>query len=799
MEYGVVVRWWLLYQVLLVVGLPFASRVLPDAPDRGASLAMPAALVLVTVPTLWVGQLAFGQWVVAGVAVAVLAVSAWLARDGVEVDARALGEVVGVFTVAFLFLVAVRVASPGVYPGGGEKFLDFGLLQSLLRADRLPPQDMWFAGERVVYYYGGHLMAAVGALLTGTEGRYAYDPALAGFYAMAVTGAYGLAGTITAGVREAANLSEVDEPVRRSVAVGAAVVALAVALVGFGAPWWAVLPAAAFAAAAVTRSRRVRAGVLAAFVYGFASNLLTPVRLLASKVPLVREAVAKAGIRPVREPSITPSEFDMWHASRVVENGINEFPLFAYLNGDLHAHMMSVAVLFLVAGTGLAYYRTPAGRVWRRRALVFGVLPVLAATMLTVNTWSFPTVLGVTALSVALADGPAVTLLPARVASEREHAVAEEVQRLLVGVGSAGVVAVLALAVAWPFVWNVLLLGASSRHPGFLPDPTKLGAFVIVHGLFLLTFGTYFVSRVARDWRDWAAAALAGVGLVALAASFDLAVAGVTIDFVALALAGPILAGAWLLRRRETVGYDGVLVVAGAGLVILVEFAYLVDNAASGRFNTIFKVYAQVWALWSVPAGVALAALASRRPDGQRVRAVGGTLLVVLLVVSTSVYGGLALSGHFGRMDDASLDAMEYAHENYPEQAEAIEWLNDKPGQPHILSAPGLEPYTWQNPAASLTGIPTVAGWIQEVIYRGPDAYWTRVSDVEILYKTEDPVSRAVLLRKHDVEYIWIGPIEERRWQVAEMRDEPGIRRVFRNEEVVVLAVNRTKLVETRN
>jgi len=35
MEYGVVVRWWLLYQVLLVVGLPFAARVLPDAPDRG--------------------------------------------------------------------------------------------------------------------------------------------------------------------------------------------------------------------------------------------------------------------------------------------------------------------------------------------------------------------------------------------------------------------------------------------------------------------------------------------------------------------------------------------------------------------------------------------------------------------------------------------------------------------------------------------------------------------------------------------------------------------------------------------
>ncbi|MFC3478658.1 DUF2298 domain-containing protein [Halobacterium litoreum] len=794
MEYGVVVRWWLLYQVLLVVGLPFASRVLPDAPDRGASLAMPAALVLVTVPTLWVGQYAFGTWVVVGVALAVLAASAWLARGGVEVDRRAYGEVVAVFSVAFAFLLALQAADQGVYPGGGEKFLDFGILQSLLRADRLPPQDMWFAGERLIYYYGGHLMAAVGALLTGTEGRYAYSPALAGFYAMAVTGAYGLASTI------ASARSGDDEPVRQSTALSVAGVAFAAALVALGVSWWVAIVPAAFAFAAVTQSRRVRAGVLGAFAFGFASNLVTPVRLLAAKVPVVRDAVAAAGIQPNRDPTTTPETFDMWHASRVVENGINEFPLFAYLNGDLHGHMMSVAVLFLVVGAGLAYYRTPEGERWRRRALVFGVLPVLAGTMLTVNTWSFPTVLGVTALSVALADARPASLFPVvdRYA-DRSLAVADEVQRVVVGVVVAGLVAVLAAAAVWPFVWNVLLVGASSRHPAFLPDPTRLGSFLLVHGLFLAAFAAYLVARVARDWRDWAIAGLAAVAAVAFGASFDLTVAGVGLDMVAVALAGPILGAAWLLRRRRTVGYEGVLVVAGAGLVILVEFAYLVDNALSGRFNTIFKVYAQVWALWSIPGGVALASLAARRPSADRLRSAAGTAFVVVLVVSASVYGGLALSNHFGSMDDASLDGFEDAHDRYPAQADAIEWLNDKPGQPHITSAPGLEPYTWQNPASSLTGIPTVAGWIQETIYRGDEAYWTRVSDLDILYETEDPVSRAVLLRKHDVEYVWVGPLERERWDVAEMADEPGIAPAYRNEEVTVYAVNETELVETRN
>jgi YYY domain-containing protein len=796
MEYGVVVRWWLLYQVLLVVGLPFAARVLPDAPDRGASLAMPTALVLLTLPTLWVGQLAFGLWVVVGVAILLLAVSAWLARGGIEVDARAYGEVVAVFTVAFLFLVAIRAASDGVHPYAGEKFLDFGLLQSLLRADRLPPQDMWFVGERVIYYYGGHLMAAILSLLTGTEGRFAYSPALAGFYAMAVTGAYGLAGTI------AADDDDGGAPVRGSTALGVAGVVFALALLAFGVSWYLVVFPAALAAAAVTRSRRVRAGVLAAFVFGFASNLLTPVRLLASEVEFVADVVAAAGMREVRSPTITPGTFDRWHASRIVETGINEFPLFAYLNGDLHGHMMDVAVLFLVVGVGLAYYRTDESRVTRRRALLFVAMPALAATILAVNTWSFPAVLGVTALSVALAGPRPHTLLPARVWGrfERERAATTELQRVVLGVGAAAVVAVASLALAWPFVWNVLLLGASERSPAFLPEPSRIGSFLLVHGLFLVALGAYLVSRAARDRWDWVLAGLATVFLVALAATFDLVVAGVSLDFVGVALAGPLVLGAWLLRRRSRVGFEGVLVVAGAGLILLVEYVYLADNASPERFNTVFKVYAQAWAFFSVAAGVALAGLARRRVgENARLRSAAGTTFVVLLLVSASIYGGLAVTNHFDRMDDPTIDAMEHVHDERPGEAAAIEWLLEKPGQPHLVSAPGLTPYSWQNPESSLTGIPTVAGWIQETIYRGDEAYWTRVSDVKIIYETTDPVSRAVLLRKHDVDYIWVGPVEKQRYDVANVADEPGISIATVTPNVTVYEVNRTALVETEN
>jgi len=290
------------------------------------------------------------------------------------------------------------------------------------------------------------------------------------------------------------------------------------------------------------------------------------------------------------------------------------------------------------------------------------------------------------------------------------------------------------------------------------------------------------------------------VFLVTLAATFDLVVAGVSLDFVGVALGGPLVAGAWLLRRRSRVGFEGVLVVAGAGLVVLVEYVYLADNASPERFNTVFKVYAQAWALWSVAAGVALASLARRGVGSNaRLRSAAGTALVAVLLVSASVYGGLALTNHFGQIDDPTLDAMEYVHDERPGEAAAIEWLLDRPGQPHLVSAPGLTPYSWQNPEASLTGIPTVAGWIQETIYRGDEAYYTRVSDVDILFETEDPVSRAVLLRKHEVDYIWVGPVEQERYEVANMVDEPGISVATVTTTVTVYAVNRTELVETQS
>ncbi|WP_435179175.1 DUF2298 domain-containing protein [Halorussus sp. AFM4] len=792
MEYALVLLWFVAFQALAFVALPLAARVFPGFPDRGAAFALPVALVVATVVAYWVGHLAFGRWTAflgVGAVAALSGVVLWSDRslrsgeDAVPpVDVRAYGETVIVFGVAFALLVAVRAVDPSIHPGGGEKFLDFGIMKSLLRADVLPPQDMWWAGEHVLYYYGGHLMAALLAQLTGTEGEFAYNLALSGFYATLVTAAYGLAAAL-ADAR--------------------------------GAP-------------------RRTAGAFGAFFVGFAANLVTAVTGLVWLLPdPTARKVAGWLAEPLGDSSSSGlvtgglDSFGYWAPSRVIPGTINEFPLFSFLNGDLHAHMVSTPFLLLVAALGFAYYRTRPGALRRRQALAFGALPVVVGLLGLVNVWSFPTGLGVVWLAVVFAPADPLTLFPGVAADEAAEPVTDggaganagdgaasgvdlallaEARR--VGAAFAATAAVAVAAVAWvaPFVFGILLRSTGNRSIAFLPEQSSAVGLLLVHGAFLAVFAAYLWPRatVAFDVDPvrfgLLAAALVGWAWV--------------VNYPVLVLVVPLLAVGWLLLRATGdalgsggVGYETVLLVAGAGLVTLVEFVYVKDSAAGGRFNTVFKVYMQVWVLWATAAGAALASLVGSagptdwtlpRVGVDRSTVMGG--FAAVLVVSTALYGGLALSGHFTaeghRTENPTLAGKAFVEDRHPGEAPAIAWLDAREGQPHIVSPPGRQVYSWTSPASSLTGVPTVIGWVyHEGIYRGHDTAEFRAEEVDLIY-TGTWADRAELLQKYDVQYIYVGPRARDRYAAENLQfgQYPGIEPVFDEGDVVIYRVDQSKL-----
>ena len=786
-EVAAVARWLALVAALVALALPVVARLFERLDGRGAGLALPVAFVPLWLGAYLVGHLGYGPTAsvvglavlgVGSLAVALdraalaegrLAVSLATVGDGdssdvdaatdsappaAAIDTAAVRQAAVVLLAAFALIVWVRSLDPAVDPIAGEKFLDFGLLKSLARADRLPPTDFWFAGEPVAYYYGGHLLAATLGDLAGTPPRLTYNLALATVYAALVAGVY---------------------------EVGAAV------------------------GAERGLDRRLSGGC-AAFLVGVAANLQPAAEALVRTLPpraarsLAR--VVTAGTSASSGDVLAAADgFSYWTASRVIPGTINEFPLFAWLNGDLHAHMTSTSFLVLAVAVGFAYFLTPAADRRCRRLLVLGALPVVAGVATVVNTWSLPTILGVGWLSVTFAPTDPLDLLPEPAvgplrAAVPDEGVQHELARPLLATLPVGAAALGSLVVSSPFVFGAVLGAAGDRAVRPLPaaDRSGLGELLLVHGVFLAGFWAYLLARTRG--RRWAVAlGLLALGLGAAAARLP----------AALLLAPPLALG-WLALRRRDVGYETALVVAGAGLVLLVEVLYVAERAGPLRMNTVFKIYAQVWVIWGIAAGVALPAVARRSlagpspPTRRRLK----TAFVLVLLCSSGVYAAFALPSHADRgRADPTLNATAYVAEEHPEAAPAIARLDDIEGTPTILSAPATriaptprvapEPgmYDWRSsPAASLTGLPTVAGWAHEIGYRGRDAYVARVRAADRMY-TAAPARRTELLRRHDVRYVWVGPAERDRYGTVSFARVEGVRPWIETESVTVYRVDR--------
>jgi len=784
MEFGLVILWALAILLLGALALPLAAWLFPAFDP--APLAIPVALAVPGVVGHLVGHVAFG-WPAVLAGLTALVAASYAAAGRVDPDWRGLLEPAVVFLAAFSLVVAVRALDPAAAPlplAIGEKFLDFGLVRALERAPTLPPEDMWFAGRPVRYYYGGHMLTVLLGTLTGTSGRFAYNLGLAGFYATLVVAAYGLAGAIA---------TPYAVPRRRAAAFGA-------------------------------------------FFVGVAGNLETAARVVVWLVPdgVAGPLAAAVGLRG-DATGWTPTDFWYFEASRVVPvdptredpfMAATEFPLFSWLNGDLHAHMMSQPFTLLVATLLLAYWRAEDPR--RRLLLLCGAVPPVAGLVGLVNVWSFPAVGGLVALTLVFAPGNPVASLRAVGADglasrlgPRDGRIAEELRRL--GVAIAAVPLVLTLAVLWtlPF-WTVVIPGGPGKDVAFWGAWSPAGGLLLVHGAFLAAFAPYLArplgAETGRPWLVWA------VGLGAVALSVLAGVPG-------LGLAVPLLVGGWWLLRRirddadsdagdgttspaGDVGFELVLVLAGAGILVLVELL----TVEGERFNIIFKAYSHVWLVWAIAAGVALARLTDGWPapslgfDRPRWRTTGRALAAVLLV-STSLYAGFALPAHVNEgsatadTDGPTLDATAYIGAegvpdrhgvDYRKEAPAIRWLESHEGRPTVVTAaPGG--YWWRpaegdgsSAVSSLTGVPTVLGWIHERQYRGSELYERRLGHVEEIY-TGPPAEQRALLSRYEVAYVYVGPAERANYEIT-VDELDAVKPAKAWENVTVYQVDRSAL-----
>jgi uncharacterized membrane protein len=99
------------------------------------------------------------------------------------------------FLGSFFAWIYLRGITPTIM--GTEKFMDFGIVNALLKSPYLPPHDMWLSGFSLNYYYYGQYIFAFLIKLSGVPSNYAYNFALPTLFALAITLTTSLVYTLT--------------------------------------------------------------------------------------------------------------------------------------------------------------------------------------------------------------------------------------------------------------------------------------------------------------------------------------------------------------------------------------------------------------------------------------------------------------------------------------------------------------------------------------------------------------------------------------------------------------------------
>lgn len=816
--------WYLSITVLSWLTFPLVYTLLPALADRGYSLARAASLlvwgyIFWLLTSLGVAQNDLGGLLLA--AILLTGLSAWVGRSRlVEMRTWLKQHVSMVITIEALFLLAfaalaiIRSANPEIL--GTEKPMELAFINSILRSPTFPPRDPWLSGYGISYYYFGYVMTAMLARLTGVAGSIAFNLMLALVFALGAIGAYGIIYNLLAAMQKQ------DKRMSRKAITS--------------------LP------------------VLGPVFLLLASNLEGFLEVLHRKGLLWNisaDGTASSSFwkwLDIKDLTQAPSQplgwlpdryLWWWRASRVVSDTtlqnnpqelIDEFPVFSYLLGDLHPHVLSIPFGLLAIGVGLNLFLGG----WRGHTRIFGIpfpikwqgllIPaVVLGGLAFLNTWD---------ILIAAAMVCGAFLLHRIVDAGWGWRRIEETlgYAMIAGAGS--------LLLYVPFY-----TGFSSQAGGILPNlvnPTRGAHLWVMFGSLFVPIFVYlaylvFNQKLKANWKaailtvvslmvglwslSWLASWLVSVrmpeitaavlrsqGVSDLATLFQLAsqrrllyIGGLLTLVIMLVVALAMLFGSLIAAKKDPVQPDGedptgftelipdsdptpfvlMLILLGGLLVLIPDFVFLRDQFG-WRINTIFKFYYQAWMLWSLMAalGTAMLLMKLRRFWDWAFRL--GLFFTLLMAFTYTVLGLMTKTNDFKPTFGWTLDGAAYMQRDNPDEAQAIAWLIQAPDGVVVEAVGGS--YSNYGRISTLTGLPTVLGWPgHEGQWRGSSTpQGTRQEDVKLLYESSSWTEAEAILKKYDIRYIYIGSLERSTYHVNESKFQHILQPIYSQGNVVI-------------
>ncbi len=790
--------WFLLLELVGLAALPWVLFLFRKLPDRGLTLAKPAALLLSSY-ALWVFGVArllpntqLTVWIIL---LAMGALSYWLVRtrwaEVREFISRNWPVLLAselVFAALFALIAFVTSGSPSI--DHTEKPMDLMLLNAAHQARSFPAEDSWLSGHSISYYYFGHVIVSLVTKMSGISTSVGYNLAIATIAALAGSVAFGL-------VYNLVRLT--GGSLRRSLAFGTAAPAL-----------------------------MLLAGNLA--------GALEFIRIRGWGGEGFWDWAAIKGLDALPATGTAfPSDFWWWFRStRVIDtldqNGasfdytITEFPAFSFILGDLHAHMLAIPFLLLAVGTTLAVFLSSSrlNASWLRREWLLGLFLALSGGALAfINFWDYPMFLALFAgilVLKGLRDHPDSLLRASSAASSvlvplvvlsivmflpfHLSAYSGQTSGVLPLQGVSTRPFLLFVVMGLPIILGLLLLAKTLLR---LPRPeasdvplaaTALVVAVLPVGLWV---ATGFLFQLATDG--------AGVALDDLGSRLTLVAPGA-------AVVGAAAYCAMVFSRHgmsPAFPFSLLLVALAFYLLMGAELFHIVDSfgGAWRRMNTVFKFYYQAWLLLGIVAAFSLSVIWARNIDdgpllswprlaATATKVVGGGVIAVLLVASFYYTAGAMTDRSASSAGSRTLDGLAFLEQSDPGEFAAITWLRDEAKPGRIVEAVG-DDYTDYGRISASTGMATVLGWKgHEIQWRGShEPFSGREEDIVAIYSGRDPEKARRLLENYGVRYVYLGSREREKYGVASLSGYGDfLRTAFQQDDVIVYEFHEEQSVD---
>ena len=599
----------------------------------------------------------------------------------------------------------IRSFQPDIH--GLEKYMDFGILNSILRSEFFPPKDMWFTPLPINYYYFGHLTTAVLTKLSNIPSNITFNLMIATIFAFTFAGSFSIG----------ANLIHKLNAKRYMLFAG---------------------------------------GLLTAFIVSFAGNLQTIYAFFKNY----------SGENPVPfwhlplSIQFFPNMYWYPNATRFIHNTIHEFPLYSFVVSDLHGHVLDIPIVLLTIALLLSVIQNSKGKIQNYNAKIktfnfelkfftfnFSLLTLLLISFLlavayTTNAW----------------DGIIYGLLTAIVFSylafrSKNYSLYAKRYALIV-IGS--------IIFAYPFnhFFKPFVSGVGVVcPPDFLVKAQKLGPFIfeadhcqkspwwqimILYGFFYF----WVVSFIVFFYRSVILRAKPEGSKILHFAQNDI----MKSDLFVLLL---IVLSTLLIIVPE---------------FIYVKDIYPAHYRANTMFKLVYQSFimlsiASSYIIIRIVLGIKYY-VSSTNPRKKIITACY-LLFATFLLALVFIYPYFAIGSFYGGLKtQLGLDGTKYLKNLYPTDYDAIAWINKNiKGQPVILEAQG-DSYTDFARVSANTGLPTVLGWtVHEWLWRGTyDIPAPRIPQVQMLYESSDINITKELIDKYKIEYVFIGDLEYQKY-----------------------------------